>query len=376
MPQIIARDVVHEPLYAIVPLTNQWRWRSRWKHTQRAIKHFIDAGAVVVLVEVAFNRRDLVFADCGIDGMAANCGILGTDSRFRHKYIGLRSSSELWLKENIVNVAVQALPYDWQQVCWLDSDVMFMRPNWVGECIHKLQHYSLIQMFSHARDLGPTYEMLDEDYPHADGIGFVQAWQKGQLNPIVAGDIAKIRSDLAILSKDIKKLEADLQEYPYPPRVWPGLAWAAQRKAWDDLGGLIDVAVWGGGDFHQGWALAERPDMMMRADLHPNYKKVVSEWYERCKKHIRKNVGVMQGSIVHAFHGRKSQRGYGKKHELLAKIGFDPTRHLKKDSQGLWQLHDDGSDSYVQIRDLMREIALERNEDTTEIYGPESNQGH
>src|SRR5271170_7068280 len=101
-------DRVREPLYAIVPLHNPWRWKSRWKHTQRAIKHFMDAGAVVILVEVAFNRRELVFADSGIDGLAADCDIHGPE--FKHKYIGLRSTSELWIKENMINVGVQAIP--------------------------------------------------------------------------------------------------------------------------------------------------------------------------------------------------------------------------------------------------------------------------
>ncbi len=174
---IIAKDQVREPLYAVVPHFNPWRWKSRVKHTERALKHFSDSGAVIILVEVGFNRRELVFADSGLDGSpASNCGVLGSDSRFRHKYIGLHTKDELWLKENAINVGVQSLPYDWQQVCWLDSDVHFVRPNWAGECIHQLQHYAFLQMFSHARDLGPDYEMLAEDYPHANGMGFVNAW--------------------------------------------------------------------------------------------------------------------------------------------------------------------------------------------------------
>jgi hypothetical protein len=69
----IVKDAVWEPLYAIVPYFNPWRWKSREKHTLRARKHFADAGAVVVLVEVAFNRRELTFADCGLDGTLAEC---------------------------------------------------------------------------------------------------------------------------------------------------------------------------------------------------------------------------------------------------------------------------------------------------------------
>src|SRR6516164_2953354 len=177
---VIAKDAVREPLYAIVPFFNPWRWKSRVKHTERAIKHFIDAGATVVLVEVAFNRREFTFADSGIDGLATNCtGVLKNADQFKCRYLPLRTKDELWLKENMINKGTEILPHDWEQVCWLDSDVVFLRPNWVGECIHKLQHYDFLQMFSHARDLGPDYEMLDEDYPHANGLGFVEAWHRG-----------------------------------------------------------------------------------------------------------------------------------------------------------------------------------------------------
>jgi hypothetical protein len=150
--------------------------------------------------------------------------------------------------------------------------------------------------------------------------------------------------------------------------VWPGLAWACTREAWDDVGGLIDFAVWGGGDWHMAHALIENPyGMMMRKDLNPTYKGMVNAWMEKCKRDIRRNVGVVEGSIVHHWHGPKTDRGYNAKHELLSKIGFDPVRHLKRDFQGLWQLHDDGTESFIKLRDTMRVIAKERNEDSTEI---------
>jgi hypothetical protein len=348
MTVIIAKDAVREPLYAIVPVFNPWRWKSRYKHTDRAIKHFMDSGAVVVVVEASFNRREAVYADSGIDGMSANCSIQGRE--FKHMYVPLRTTDELWLKENMINVGVTHLTqqqWDWKQVCWLDSDVHFVRPNWVGETIHKLQHYAFLQMFSHARDLAPTYELMDQNYPHADGPSFVGAFQDGLLE-----------------GKVTPPAFGDCYPYPYPPRVWPGLAWACARWAWDAVGGLLDIAIWGGGDWHMAHALIEKTEGMMRNDLHRNYKKIVNQWYQRCRTHIRRNVGVMEGSIFHSWHGKKAGRGYNTKHALLAKVGFDPPRHLKKDSQGIYQLHDDRSTAYVQLRDLLRKIAQERNEDS------------
>lgn len=377
MPIVIARDQVREPLHAIVPVQNWQRWKSRWKHADRAIKHFIDSGAVVTLVECGFNRRELVYADSGLDGTLANCGLNGGE--FRHRYIGLHSPTELWVKEGLINLGVQSLPHGWNQVCWLDSDVHFVRPNWVGECIHKLQHgtqtdMAFLQMFSQAQDLGPNYEMLPSSYPHASGIGFVHAWKQGHLkttlSPEIESDLKALSSDIKQLSTDFDKLEGDIgSEYYYngpdQPRVWPGLAWACTRPAFEAIGGLPDFAVWGGADFHLGHALIEKTEGMFRSDLHRNYKKMCMQVYERCRTHIRRNVLVMDGAIFHSWHGPKTQRGYSSKHSLLAKFGFDPLRHLKRDSQGLWMLNDDRSTSFVQLRDMLRVIAKERDEDST-----------
>jgi len=373
---IIAKDQVREPLYAVVPYFNPWRHKSRVKHTERALKHFHDSGAVIILVEIGFNRRELIFADSGLDGKAADCGILGQDHRFKHKYVGLHTKDELWLKENAINIGVQNAPYDWQQVCWLDSDVHFVRPNWTGECIHRLQHGGsglgamYLQMFSHARDVGPNYEMLAEDYPHAAGKGFVQAWQEGllktTLSPEIEADLKTIGTDIKKLTADFTRLVTDLATYP-PGRVFPGLAWACNRPAWEATGGLFDAAIWGGGDWHMSHALIEKTEGMMRNDLHRNYKKLVNQWYQRCRTHIRRNVGVMEGTILHYWHGKKVGRGYNTKHALLAQFGFDPLRHLVRDASGLYQLHDDRSTAFVQMRDMLRRIAKERNEDSIDI---------
>jgi len=379
MSVLISKDVVREPLYCVIPLFNPWRWKSRYKHTERALKHFHHSGAVIILVEIAFGHREFVFADSGLDGTPANCGLLGSDPKFRHRYIGLRTKDELWLKENSINVEVgRALPFDWQYVCWLDSDVQFARPNWTGECVQKLQHYDVLQMFSQARDLGPNYEMLPENYPHANGVGFVQSWKDGDLaqnlrfkmqTSPVQQDIEALKNTAAQLTQQVNQLEQDFDYYGGggPRRVFPGLCWAQTRRAWDTTGGLLDWAIWGGGDWHMAHALVGKLDGMMHSQLHDNYKQMTMSWYRKAEKGIRRNVGVMEGTVFHNWHGRKTERGYGDKHRILARAKFDPIHHLSKDYQVLYQLHDDGGEQFIQLRDSFRQIARERNEDSIDV---------
>lgn len=391
MSVLIAKDSISEPLHVVLPLQNPWRWRSRWKHMERTIKHLIDSGAVVTLVESAFNRRELVFADSGLDGLPATCKY--HDKEYKHRYIGLATASEHWLKEAMLNRGVADVTerdYKWQQIAWVDGDVHFVRPNWVGEAIHKLQHggtsdIAFLQMFSHAADLGPNYEILPPSYPHAQGVGFAQAFREGTLKPTltpkIKEDLERIGGDLKKLMKDFMTLEEDLAGNYYgqdaAKRVWPGLAWACTRNAWNAVGGLMDFAVWGGSDYATSFCLHGIKEGMIRDDVHPNYKALTYEWFDRCEKYVRRNVLVMEGTILHYWHGRKVSRGYNEKHRLLAKYQFDPLRDLKRDAQGLWLAHDDGSERYIQMRDGFRRVAAERNEDVTETgIGHFQKQGH
>ena len=341
-----SKDAVKEPLYALVPYSNQWRSKARYKNAVRAIKHFHDSGAVIILVEAAFNRREHEFSDSGLHGMAANCPVL--DDRFTHQHIKLVTKDELWLKECMINIGAQHLPYDWEQVVWPDADIHFTRPSWVGEAIQKLQHGGsgaggmFLQPFTQATDLGPNYEILPSQAP-----SFVQLWKTGKL-------------DVGYPPADPSKP----METPWPG--WPGLGWACNRRAWDAVGGLFDVAVWGGGDYDMGFAMIERASEIHQ-ESHGNYQKLLGEWEDRCRWGIRKNIGVMEGAVMHYWHGQKNLRRYTAKRKVMAGCAFDPLRHLKRDSQGLWQLHDDGSENFVQFRDVKRKIAKERNEDSIDI---------
>jgi hypothetical protein len=311
-------------------------------------------------IEAAFGARDFATDEIAPSGIPNRTEISGEGarclhdgaSRGKHKWVHVRTTDELWLKENLINYGVSQLPRDWKYVAWLDADITFLRPNWVGEAIHKLQHYAFLQMFSHARDVGPDYEILPESYPHADGPSFLKAYVDGALD-------AAINVGLPVSQRT--------RTNGYGGRVWPGLCWATSRPYWDAVGGLFDQAVWGGGDWHMAHALIGKRDSMMRRDLHRNYQAAVHAWADRCDRYVRRNVGCMTGTVLHHWHGPKTERGYNSKHALLAQSGFDPTRHLKRDWQGLYQLNDDGSDAYIALRDGFRRIALERDEDSREV---------
>lgn len=60
----------------------------------------------------------------------------------------LRTSHEIWLKENSLNLGFARLPPDWKYAAWIDADVTFARPDWACETVHQLQHNPVVQMWS------------------------------------------------------------------------------------------------------------------------------------------------------------------------------------------------------------------------------------
>src|SRR6185295_44923 len=133
-----------KPLHVIAVISNPARFASRYKLYRDFKKHITDAGAVLHTVEMAFGDREFEITEA--------------DTPRHHQ---VRSWTELWYKEALINLAVSRLPVDWEYVAWIDADIAFARPDWVQETLHQLQHHHVVQMFSHAVDLGPKFEPLN-----------------------------------------------------------------------------------------------------------------------------------------------------------------------------------------------------------------------
>ena len=135
-----------------------------------------------------------------------------------------------------------------------------------------------------------------------------------------------------------------------------GFAWAIRRDAWDLLGGLIDWAIAGSADWYMAWSLlgeyggrvywrVAEPERRRRG-FSPAYVESVLRWQERAAA-LRKNVGCVPGLLLHHWHGATVRRAYKEREAILIDYAFDPERDLRRDWQGLWQLHDDGSPRIV-----------------------------
>jgi hypothetical protein len=307
---------VDAPLYVVTPIVNPSRYQSRYRLYEAFEKYIADAGAILYTVESAYGDRAFEVTQDG-----------------NPRHIRLRTRDELWHKENLVNLGVARLPVDWKYVAWIDADVQFARPDIVTETIHQLQHFGVVQMFSQATDLGPQHQ------PLKTFDGFVAQYSQ------------------------VHDSRAAVRGYSH----WhPGFAWAARRDAWDQLGGLIDWAVVGSGDRYMACAMVGEVAASLSGNLQrgcPDYAAWCLEWQARAERHLRRNVGYVDGLLLHYFHGSKKNRGYHDREQILWKNHFDPIRDIKRDWQGLWQL----TDQKLALRDQLRAYFRSRNEDSTEV---------
>jgi len=130
-----------QTLCVVIPYSNPFRWRTRRELVNDAIRHL---GALpnihLVVVELAYGDRPFEVT-----------GGRDTD-------VQLRTSGELWHKEQLINLGVQRFPAGWKYGAYVDGDFHFSRYDLALETIHQLQHHDFVQMFSSYADLtGETY---------------------------------------------------------------------------------------------------------------------------------------------------------------------------------------------------------------------------
>jgi len=264
------------------------------------------------------------------------------------RHLQVRTHSELWHKENALNLLfayILTKEPTAEYFAWVDADVTFARPDWAYETIQQLQHYHVVQMFSHCLDLGPKYE-----------------------------PVGQIRRSFAWMYYNEPRRERE-------PRLgamrtaegyygfskggyWhPGFAWAARRSALDSLGCLLDFCIVGSADWHMAASLIGEGEKTLSRQLHPAYKREVLEWQDRAQKLVKRNIGYVDGLLNHHWHGRKVDRHYSDRWKILIGNKYNPETDLKRDAQGLYVL----TDRSAGLRDGIRTYFRSRNEDSIDL---------
>ena len=300
-------------LYVIAVISNPARYDRRYQLFNEFCNRMqLEPQVRLVTIELQHGMRDFA-----------------TNSKIR-----LRAKTEIWHKENMINIAIRKLPPDWEYVAWIDTDISFKRPDWCRETLNQLQTHKIVQLFSSANDMGPRNQTL---ITHP---GFCYQYYNQQVLDVNKG-------------------------YSY----WhPGYAWACRREIYENLGGLIDFTILGSGDYHMAMAFIENVDRSFirngkEVEYHGNYRILIKIFEERCKEFLKKDIGYVEGTIDHHFHGDKKNRGYATRDQILIKNKYDPLRDIIMNADGLWEL----APFKATLRDQIRIYFRQRNEDSQDL---------
>lgn len=311
-------------LHVVCALSNPMMYARRYELAREFLARMALCDVNLIVVEHAFGSRAFEVTD------ACN-----------PHHVQVRGNDDLWIKESLLRIGMHHLPADWEKVAWIDMDVAFINPDWVHDTLHALERHKVVQLFHDAIDLGPDGEVV------AVQDGFVSSYLKGRPRRVPAWC------------------------YPYGPYGsgrgrWvhhSGYAWAARRSALNDLGGLIDWAILGASDHMMALALIGLADLALPPGLHPNYVALLKDWEGRADRFIAKDVGVVDGSIAHYWHGKKRDRRYGERWQILRDNQFDPLVDIKRGWNELIRL----DANKPQLRDQLRAYFRGRNEDSIDL---------
>ena len=344
-----------QTLHVATAYSNPLRWRTRRELMNDFRRHMQASPNVVLHVgELAYGDRPFeVTEGTGSSGDMGSTGGAGSyaSSVFTASSacslsadLQLRTTHELWHKENILNLVIQRFPHDWKYGAIIDADFHMTRHDWALEAIHQLQHYDFVQLFS-------TYTDLDRDRrPYR--------MNQSAYSQYLRGDDS---TDLKLLLRQASALPP----YSVPGGSKPGIigatggAWAFRRSAFDAVGGLLDICILGSADWHMAFALlgVVNPAAELKRAGKP-YVEAILQWQERAAV-LKRNVGCLENHAVHFWHGSRNHRGYGDRWKILRDNDFDPRTDVFRDWQGVWQL----TCNKPKLRDDIRAYFRSRRED-------------
>lgn len=309
-------------LYVITVINNPEGWRRRVQLMHEFRRHMeedLDLKARLIVVECAYGNQEYVCTDRG-----------------NPLHVQVRSDSELWIKEALINRGLAALPADAKYVAWIDADVFFVRSDVLLETVHALQNHPIVQMFRHCSDMGPDGEVMHMHESFGYGLA--------------------------------KRQSTGVAEYKQNT-MHTGYAWAARVAELERVGGLFDKAILGSGDHVMAHSIIGTDlDTMVPRGMQEGYMRAVREYSRMCGVHFGRDVGYVEGTILHAYHGDKAKRQYNTRSQILVEHKYDPETDIRKNRHGVYEFVTDlpsRRDDVLRLRDAIRTYNRDRHEDAT-----------
>jgi hypothetical protein len=237
--------------------------------------------------------------------------------------VQIPEAAVLWQKERLLNVALRQLPPECRYVAWVDCDVVFDSHDWDARAVAALRTHRIVQLFSERQNLGPE--------------GRVQLSVEA-----VARRLAKGTATAADLHDPLAQMQQGSTA---------GLAWAAHREALEECG-FYDACILGSGDRSMMCAaVGELEHGVNSIDMTPRHAEHYRRWGARFAEAMGGRIGVVEGRLVHLWHGDLEDRRYATRYRGLRHFGFDPFEDIALAPNGSWAWNTDKPEMHAYVRD-------------------------
>lgn len=207
----------------------------------------------------------------------------------------VRTADVLWLKEHLLNFAIDRVPDCYDSVAWLDCDVLFSSNTWAAGAEAALREAHVVQLFERAIRLPPGAVAFQ-------GVG------------------DQLSGAAAVCSADPTRIRGDRTQHGHT-----GFAWAARRDFLRSVR-LYEGCVIGGADhlmahaFLGHWRSECVLQVLGSGAMFDHYQK----WAEGAFGATQGRVGVVPGEVLHLWHGDPTNRRYLRREQELQSLAFDP----------------------------------------------------
>jgi len=228
--------------------------------------------------------------------------------------IQIQEGDVMFQKERLLNIALSRIPPDTQYIAWIDCDVCIEAGTWT-KAVSALNQYSLVQLFSELHDL-PRNSLPSE-----------KTNIESQISLSAGRRFVEGTSAYEICSPPFSRSVT---------RMSTGIAWISHASILKRHS-FYDAFVIGGGDralLHA--ALGEFEQSRVYARLNDSQWKHYLEWARCFYDEVRGNVGYVDTTVFHLWHGSSVDRQYRDRYESISKFRFDPFNDIHVNSSGSW----------------------------------------
>ncbi len=268
-------------LWGVCAYFNPAGYHSRLKNFQMFRDRMRKQGLPFIVAEAALGDAPFSLSDADADIV-----------------IHVRTSSMIWQKERLLNLARRALPADCDKVVCLDTDIIFLRQDWIPALSKALERHVVVQPFETILHSVPG-SVPEEGRTTLEGMEGVRG-------------LSAARS---------------YTDFPQILSGHPGFAVGVRRSLLDECE-LCDWMIVGGGDsLFMGacYGLCFEQNNFIRSQNTAMH--TASEpWCKKVFELVQGSVDYIDGDIVHLWHGDRNQRFYHHRKSLLD--DFDPRRDI------------------------------------------------